>query len=159
MKKKVFARMSSDEFKNEWPNSWMNYASYCRVLIIIRSENDVEKDALDFINDKSYFKLAFVEKTIDNEFDENLLWIYLHCTSEFQFCHSEFISLSTTGDGFNVLAIDVDNRILQKYSFGDIDTGMYYDIDPEDFEPNIEENELYYSDIDDRISESPIEII
>ena len=87
-----------------------------------------------------------------------MIWLYLHSNSEFENLHEDLKSLSLIGDGGWVEAIDLDNRILSKYSYGDVDTGMYYDIDPEDFEPDLEENEDYYALIDDRVAQSPIKI-
>ena len=86
------------------------------------------------------------------------MWIYLHDNSEFKYLNEDFAALSGIGDGFNFQAVDIDNRILQGYTYGDLDSGMYCEIDPEDFDPNSEENQTYYESIDLRLNSSPIKI-
>lgn len=154
----VFNRLTKLEFEEIWSAKWANYSDYTRILIIVRSEEILNKEIKGFIDDQAYLKIEFLKETEDDSFGEKLIWLYLHSNSEFQYLHEPLESLSLVGGGCQVEAIDIDNRILSKYSYGDVDTGMYYDIDPEDFEPDLEENEDYYAIIDDRVAQSPIKI-
>jgi hypothetical protein len=159
--KKVFERMSSEEFKTQWPQDWIDFTSYTRILLVANvydNDYDPEIEILKFIEEKTFLKLAFVEKTREDDWERNLLWIYLHDNSEFKYLNEDFAALSGIGDGFNFQAVDIDNRILQGYTYGDLDSGMYCEIDPEDFDPNSEENQTYYESIDLRLNSSPIKI-
>jgi len=158
---KVFERMSSEEFKTQWPQAWMNFYSYTRILLvadIVDNEYDLENAILKFIEEQPSLKLVLIEKTREEDWEGNLLWIYLHSNSEFKYYHDNFTALSGTDDGGHFIAIDIDNRIWQGYMYGDLDTGMYCEIDPEDFDPNSEENQCYYESIDNKINSSPIKI-
>ena len=51
---KVFERMSSEEFKTQWPQAWMNFYSYTRILLvadIVDNEYDLENAILKFIEE------------------------------------------------------------------------------------------------------------
>ena len=154
----VFDRLTKLEFEEIWTAKWANYSDYTRILIIVRSEEIPNKEIKGFIDDRPFLKIEFSKETEDDSFGEKVIWLYLHSNSEFENLHEDLKSLSLIGDGGWVEAIDLDNRILSKYSYGDVDTGMYYDIDPEDFEPDLEENEDYYALIDRRVAQSPIKI-
>ena len=85
-------------------------------------------------------------------------WVYLHSNSEFRYYHDDLMALSSEGESTRIAAIDIDNRIYQGYGYGDMDSGMYDGIDPEDFDSDNEDNEDYYIVIDEKISDSPAEI-
>ena len=153
--------MSSEEFKTQWPQAWADFYSYTRILLVANiydNEYDPENAILKFIEENPSSKLVLIEKTRDEDEETNRLWIYLHSNSEFKYYHDNFIALSGTDDGCSFIAIDIDNRIWQGYMSGDLDTGMYCEIDPEDFDPNSEENQCYYESIDATINSSPIKI-
>jgi len=99
-----------------------------------------------------------LKKTREEDWERNLLWLYIHSNSEFKYYNEDFSALSGTDDGFKFQAIDIDNRIWQGYTYGDMDSGMYCEIDPENFEPDSEENQSYYESIDTTINSSPIKI-
>jgi hypothetical protein len=158
---KVFERMSSEQFSTQWPQPWMDFSCYTRILIVAQAyDNDYnpENAIVKYIDEHPSLKLELIEKTREEDSERNLLWIYIHSNSEFKYYNEDFSSLSGTDDGFNFQAIDIDNRIWQGYTYGDMDTGMYCEIDPENFEPNSEENQCYYESIDATINSSPIKI-
>ena len=156
-----FKRMTIEEFKIQWPQEWMNYNTYTRILLVIDAELKFKKQILKFVEEKPFLKLELIqtakEKTFDIECD--LFWVYIHSNSEFRYLNEDLITFSGLGDGINIEAIDIDNRILQKYSYGDSDTGMFDEIDPEDFVPNKKINKDYYKSLDNRIINSPVTII
>ena len=154
----IFDRLTKSEFDKIWTAKWMNYKDYRRLLIIVRSEEIPIKEIKSFIDEREFLNIEFSRETKDDFLGDKMNWFYLHSNSELNYLHDDLKLLSTIGDGLYVEAIDIDNRILSKYAHGDVDTGMYYDIDPEDFQPDLEENEDYYALIDKRVQKSPIKI-
>ena len=158
---KVFERLNSEQFRTQWPQYWMDLSSYTRILIVAQVyDNDYnpENAILKFIDEHPSLQLVFIEKTREEDWERNLLWLYIHSNSEFKYYNEDFSALSGTDDGFIFQAIDIDNRIWQGYTHGDMDTGMYCEIAPENFEPDSEENQCYYESIDTTINSSPIKI-
>jgi hypothetical protein len=155
--KKTFVRMNEQLFEQAWSDSWMDYSAYTRILLLIRADDDIKDQIIEFISEKPFLKLEYIEIAPDDIFDD-IYWVYLHSNSEFRFLHDDLIGFSGIGDGINIQAIDLDNRILQNYDCGDEDSGMFFDIDPEDFDPDSEDNEDYLDVIKSRIKLSPVKI-
>ena len=48
----VFERMNKKEFEKQWSQNWMDYSSYTRVLLVITSDEDIDKEIHAFVEER-----------------------------------------------------------------------------------------------------------
>ena len=177
---KPFAWLNKQKFEKVFGSTLVNYKSYSRIVLIIRStpENiDAHKklvyDALGFQNFQNdmfdSIKVApYHFASIADEDDDDMLklWVYYHSYSEFAYLNEEFRELSGKLE-VTVKAMDPDVPVYQSYYDGDFDTGMYYIQNDGDFgmwdawdefDPSSELNDDYKHYMELELESSPVKI-
>jgi hypothetical protein len=178
---KPFAWLNKQMFEKVFGSTLVDYKSYSRIILIIRSTPDNIKkhkkivyDALGFQNFQNdrfdsvqVAPYHFAEITDENDDDEVLnLWVYYHSYTEFAYLNEEFRELSGKLE-VTVKAMDPDLPVYQSYCDGDFDTGMFHiqndgDFgmwDPwDEFDPDSELNEDYKEYMEMELESSPVKI-